>query len=445
MIEVNNEKNASTWETTLSKSMKNSIWPHNDTKTSSQKQSTYPNQWFSPLTPATNKFKSILAPPKLIFGKDKLENRFDDLNLSNHQNNNKMSKKEFDQDSFLFKKPLPLPPTRQIKNLEKDSILNRRTLREKNSREISPALSIEGDASENESDNKPDILELKKKLRDLVIPKSKEKSKNSKIFQFFSYLMWFLLCLSPIAVIIVIVVTNSYFSNELCNPLFKFDKISEDLKNHVHGQDVAIRYLTEYFNDKNNKTGFDVLAFIGGIGVGKSHTSEIIKNNLKDSVNLLEYFPPLYKKVDQAHTSLSICKCNVIRLDNLRTYDILDAVQFIVQLKKQASNYCTLILSIFNTQETDFNLKKVIDLDRSIMEIEEKFQKAKLQPIISRFEPLNEEALTWCINDAANYANVELSSDALEHVKRDLVLSDSGCKGAYSKVQIVGKPKKQDL
>lgn len=443
MIGVNKEKCDNVWKDTSSKSMKDSILPQNFMKTNLQMQSSYPSQYISPSGQAASKFNKILAPPKLIIGNHKLEDRLDDLNLNNHFKNHKMSKQEYNNDSFLFKKPLPITTSRK---LAIDRVCDETTLKEKKNKvENFPKQSTE-DISENETEMKTEISELKKKLRSLVVKKDKDKSKKYSICKFFLQMIWFLLCLSPIIVIMVMFVISADFSNEICNPLFKFDKIPEDLKSHIHGQEAAITYLTEYFVEKNNKSGFDVLAFIGGIGVGKSYSSEIIKNNLKDDFNLLEYFPPLYKKVNEAYKSLSLCKCNLIRLDNLKTYDILDTVQFIVELKKEATDgYCTLILAIFNTEETDFNLKKIIDLDKSVAEIGEKFQKSNMQPVFIKFESLSEEVLIKCIEDAANYANVELSSEALERVKQDLILSESGCKGAYSKVQIVGKPIKQDL
>lgn len=427
VLKTNNEEYRDTWNATLPMQhspMRNSMWPN------------FSNQ--HPTTPRTDTFnmRQIVAPPKLLIKDNTSIQSTDSLENSVRDNDEvPPSNESFDKIISWFGKSSLQDET--SKNIFKE---NSTTKNDKTSYEgIVNKQDIFNLPKTNNFDGKRkqtrDTSELKKKLRSLVAIQTEKRSK-----------MW--ICWSFVFVILFAVVISLLLNmntSGFCSPQFRTNSIPQELKDHIHGQDAAVNELAKYFIKQENQTVFDVITLVGGTGVGKSYTAEIIKSNLKDTANILDIFPPLYNKEDQVLTSLSVCRCNLIRVENLKTVDISDATEFVNGLHKRYANYCILALLLFNPQETDSNLERTLNLEESISMIEKTFEEANLQSMLVSFLPLSDETLTKCIRDAAEFTHVKLSNDDVEYVRRDLLKADAGCKGAYPKVQLVGTLERPSL
>ena len=432
------EEHIDTWKTMVPSNVltKNISWPR-DSKSNLQKQHSFSSQQLSHGESSNFKTRNILAPPKLIIDKNaSKQTPTTDQNNIHLSNQHLLDDGKFGESIAkleLEKLLQPIAKSNTVENepvAKNEKIINKDSLQEKN---------ILTHTIKQSSDEKMaprlDTTDLKKRLRSLV------RIKPMKRINGWSYWSLLFIILLPISIAYLGLFLKNFSSSDFCKPQFKFDSIPQELKSHIYGQEAALGQLNNFFIKNNNQKGFEILSFIGGIGVGKSYAAEIIRNNVKSRDNVLDFFPPLFKKEDQAFSSLSLCGCNIVRLENLKTDDISDAVIFIHNLKKRAKNYCILFLALFNTQEVDFMLQKTLNLDKSIEIIERKFKEADLHSTLVGFSSMSDDALTKCILDAADYANVKLSNDNIEYVKHDLLTADSGCKGAYAKVQLVGKAK----
>lgn len=281
-------------------------------------------------------------------------------------------------------------------------------------------------------DVKQELEKGKRKLRPLMQEKQQKPIYSCSCWQIIFFL------LLPIVVVLISAIFNQPETTTMFfNPKFNFTNVTENLPKYVHGQEKALRNLINFFTlDKSN---FKILTFIGGTGVGKTHVVNIIKNSLPNSYYHFEYFPPIYNKINEAYSKLSICQCNVIILENLSTEDISDAAYFSQSLKKRASNLCVLILALFNTHVTDNYLRRSLDLQGSVRSIENNFEKEEVPVKSIVFESLGEESIVKCIKDAINESHLKVSDEDFNRLKDHLLMSNSGCKGAFSKVQLFGK------
>lgn len=279
---------------------------------------------------------------------------------------------------------------------------------------------------------KQELEKGKRKLRPLMQEKKQKPIYGCSCWQIIFFL------LLPVAVVLISAIFNQpEASSMFFNPTFNFTNVTENLPGLVHGQNRGIKDLVDFF--KSDVSNFKVVALVGGTGVGKSHVANIIKDSLPSNYYTFEYFPPVYNKIGEAYSKLSICRCNVVIMENLGTEDISDAAYFTHSLKNRASNLCVLILALFNTQVTDNYLRRSLDLQGSVKNIEDDFEKEGVKIKSISFEPLREESIVKCINDAIIESQLKVSKEDFDRLKEHLLISNSGCKGAYSKVQLFGK------
>ncbi|XP_058805528.1 uncharacterized protein LOC131672366 [Phymastichus coffea] len=421
---TDNAEHENTWEKTIPAcdSLKKPLWFSN-TNNQSNFQSSFSNQTLTEKRDLNA--KPIILPAKLVIDENKL-NQLSIKEKCDLDDDKQVYLKNVNPNispNYLFKKPL----------LRKNSDYGKM---DKLQRTI-PKIAHEENKllkSEENIQDRLDTSQLKKRLRSLIAIEPKKKSNT--------YLCWSLMffILLPVTIISLGLILNTVKNpNSFCTPQFNLKTITQELKKYIYDQDIAISELAKFFIEKENQTSFEVLVFVGGIGVGKSYTAEIIINNVKSTNKIFDVYPPLYNKEDEVYRALSVCRCNFIRLENLKTDDIVDAANFISNLRRQAEKFCILILALFNTEEVDHNLKRTIDHDRSISIIKDKFGRLDLQPNIMSFMTLSHAALVKCVKDAGDFNKVKLSNDDIEYVMRDLLTAESGCKGAYAKVQLVGK------
>lgn len=223
----------------------------------------------------------------------------------------------------------------------------------------------------------------------------------------------------------------------ICSPVMNFSTTSKELQNRVYGQNDAVTKLTNYLQTRKN--GFEVVAIVGGTGVGKSHTANIIRQVTEDDFVALEYVPPLLDKEKNAYKNLAACKCNVVVIDNVQTRNIGEAARFTRDLRQLARHYCVLTMVLINTQVINDQMEKSLDLKKSLLLVESLFLQEQIDVKVFGYEALENEILDHCILEAADYSNVTLSSRDVELIRKHLVTMQSGCKGAYAKVQVLEK------
>ena len=281
---------------------------------------------------------------------------------------------------------------------------------------------------------KQEINEGKKKLRHLM---PVDNTKKKPIYSCSCWQIIFFLLL-PIAVVLIsTILSQQQIASKFCDPSFNFTNVTKQLKKLVYGQNRGVADITNFF--ETSVENFKIFALVGGTGVGKTHVANVIKSSLPENYYSFEYFPPLYNKIRQVYSELSTCQCNLLILENLGTEDISDAAFFSQALKNRATDLCVFILALFNTQVTDNNLRHSIDLEGSVKNIEDGFRKEGIEVKAVGFEPLSEESIMKCIMEAIKDSHLKLSEEDIIQVRQSLYTANSGCKGAYSKVQLLGK------
>ncbi|XP_043503942.1 uncharacterized protein LOC122525290 isoform X2 [Polistes fuscatus] len=281
----------------------------------------------------------------------------------------------------------------------------------------------------NASSEKKSYEELKKKVRPLAtsIPM---KDKNS--LHFF-YKVTFFILVPTIIFLIAILLNPEKDVKFVCDHKSDFSNASIELGKKIYGQNKVISSLIEFLETYNTCTRFAVL--IGSTGVGKSYTIDIIRRNFPKHNKIIQYIPPL-NKVDV--NEISSYYCNLIVLENLRENDILDTLKLSSNILK-LKNTCVTILAAINMEKVDRNLKRTIKLEANIKNITAVFSKVHYDVRIFGYNLLNEEALEKCIVQAMEDSHLKLRKDQILEVKKSLLVSNSGCKGAYAKVQIIGR------
>ncbi|XP_015608025.1 uncharacterized protein LOC107273907 [Cephus cinctus] len=275
----------------------------------------------------------------------------------------------------------------------------------------------------------------KGRLRSLV-PKNSAKTNKKKIPCSFHQIIFFLLL--PVAITLATVFLNQEsLIDHFCKHRFDFKNAAVALQSRLYGQQQAVEELIDYFQ-KNSDT-FKLVAFVGGTGVGKSYAAEIIKETFPNQDKIFVYSAPLQNCPKEISTMYFFCHCSLIILENLSTEDLIDAATFSALIKEHAINQCVTILALINMQDTDNELKRTLDLQKSISQVDAAFYKVNLEPKIIGFETLNEDVLEKCIYQVANERNISLTQSDVEYIRQGLIIANSGCKGAYAKVQLMNK------
>ncbi|KAF3427160.1 hypothetical protein E2986_03498 [Frieseomelitta varia] len=254
--------------------------------------------------------------------------------------------------------------------------------------------------------NKKTYQEIKHKFRPLVL-KNKIPPKKKRNMCYYNCLI---LCLFPIVTVILAMLLNLNIPTA-CNRAMFFSNAAQELQQKIHGQENAISNIISHINQ--DIFYLKVLCLVGGTGVGKSYTANIIA----------KHFP---------------LKEEIFIYDTLFPYSSNGNMLNVLNKKRDK---CITVIAIFNIEEVNNNLERTINFTQSINSINEAFADKKLDSLIVPYQPLNEETLQRCIIEAAAISNLTLMSNQINEIKQNLLLSASGCKGAYAKPQSDSKNK----
>lgn len=278
--------------------------------------------------------------------------------------------------------------------------------------------------------NKKTYQDIKNKFRPLVLKNKISPKKKINM----CYCGCLTLSILPIIAVIIAMFLNLNIPT-VCNRETFFLNATEELQQKINGQRNAMSQITTHLNQ--DIFYLKVLCLIGGTGVGKSYTAQIIAKHFPLKEKIFIYDILLNHHTD-AHLSKSLDLYQLIILENLKIQN-LDIFSNMIDILNQTKPQCVTVIAIFNIEEVNDNLERKIDLTQSINTIREALVHKKIDSLIVPYEPLNEETLQMCIVEAATNSGLTLTLDQINEVKQNLLLFGSGCKGAYAKVQVVGR------
>lgn len=269
---------------------------------------------------------------------------------------------------------------------------------------------------------------IKKKFRPLVM-KNKITQKKKTNMCYYGCLT--LVILPIIAIIFALLLDVPTLSSRA----MIFSKASQELQQKIHGQENAISQIIKYLNQ--DYFHLNVLCLIGGTGVGKSYTIDTIAKHFPFRKAIHTYDALLDYSMDMNMLN-SLPSYQLFIMENLKIKD-LDVFSNILDVLSQKKDKSITVIAIFNVEEINDNLERKIDLIQSTNKIQEILIRKKIDSLIVPYQPLSEETLETCIIEAATASNLTLTLDQINEIKESLLQFGSGCKGAYAKVQIIGK------
>ncbi|XP_011160109.2 uncharacterized protein LOC105196077 [Solenopsis invicta] len=207
-----------------------------------------------------------------------------------------------------------------------------------------------------------------------------------------------------------------------------------ELKKRIYGQNHAIQTLSERL--LLDTPSSRVIVLIGGTGVGKSYTVDIIKKNFPRKYAIRQYYPPIKPMIE---INFSFLHPSLIIFENLKERDVIDVVNYLKERKDTYKNQLVTILVVINIEQMDNDLTRTANIYRSQNMIETAFFNEDIDAKIIPYDFLSENILEECIIDAMKTSDVTLSEDKFNYVKWSLQESNAGCKGAYSKVQMIAR------
>lgn len=298
--------------------------------------------------------------------------------------------------------------------------------------------------SKTNADN-GDISEHKNKVSKLVIapvkPKTETKKSviNGQIIKstMIKYIKVSAMFLIPIFCAIILMRTDFFPNDDLSSDHFNAENITDALRDLVYGQDEVLAKLKDSFLHVDDTK---LIVFTGGIGVGKTHTANIIANNFPWSDNVVKIVSPQYKNTYQEMKfirDLSKFGYNLIIMDSLEFKDRKSVIPFVTKVFH--SNRKAIILLIFTVPEynIDMSLETDMNLETASDGISAEFSNAKLEHSLIVFNQLTEEIVRKCIRYALAKKGLIINQYNIEHILQNVNYKYSGCKGVYSKVALL--------
>lgn len=273
---------------------------------------------------------------------------------------------------------------------------------------------------------------VKNKLRPLVA-KSKEVPAKDKSWSMCYYTCLTLFALPTIAVILSLFVNLNV--NTICQRAALFSNASQNLEQAIHGQSSSVSRIIAHLDQ--DFFHLKVLCLVGGTGVGKSYTAEIIAKHFPLQKEIFTYDLLIDQPLGKASLS-ALESYQLIIMENLKLTNLDTFANIIDELSKNKEK-CITVIAIFNVAEVNDNLERKIDLAQSTHKIAQALAHKKVDSLIVPYQPLTEDVLEACIKKAANDSGLELTLNQINEIKQMMLLSDSGCKGAHGKVQVVGR------
>ncbi|XP_054013571.1 uncharacterized protein LOC128895200 [Hylaeus anthracinus] len=272
--------------------------------------------------------------------------------------------------------------------------------------------------------------DLKKKFRPLV-PKAKVPVKKGINMCYCNLLCLFLI---PILVGVIALLLNPV-TYTICSRDIFFSNATTQIQQKLYGQATAISTIAYALHQ--DVYNLKVICLIGGTGVGKSYTIGIINKNFPYKQKIFVYDLLLNDNIDES-TLNSFNSYELLIIENLKLKN-LDVFASILDTLSKNKDKCITVFAVFNVEEVDENLNRNVDLVKSENVITNAFVKEAIDMVIVPYIPLSEQALEMCIMDVTKNSNLKLTQSQIGEIKQSLLVSGSGCKGAYAKAQVIGR------
>ncbi|XP_077254486.1 uncharacterized protein LOC143893222 [Temnothorax americanus] len=228
----------------------------------------------------------------------------------------------------------------------------------------------------------------------------------------------------PLTVIVVLSIAVYMSENQDRKHSSDFASAVIELK-RIHGQDALIFDLSKYLLSDTPR--LKIIILIGGTGVGKSYTVEIIKKNFPRKYSIRQYFPPIRTGFE---FNIPFLQPGLIIIENLKERDLMDVAKFFKRYQDTYKDKLATVLAVFNFDVSSYpNIRKIENIFNEDISKDIRF---------FYYLPLDENALSMCIMDAIVESGLTLSENKFAAVKRSLIQNNAGCKRAYNKVQIYG-------
>lgn len=279
------------------------------------------------------------------------------------------------------------------------------------------------------STNKGTYKDIKKKFRPMVV-KTKSCTKRKVNGCLCTCLT---VCIIPVLTVIFAMLMN-LDTHMVCNRMTLFSNASIELEEKIYGQKNAISSIISFLDHDFIK--LKVLCLIGGTGVGKSYSVEIIAKNFPSPNKIFLYDAALGHPIDTKALS-SLDSHHLFVVENLKTKH-LDIFANIIDAISE-THKCLTVIAIFNIEEVNNRLERRVDLEQGRSTIHEAMKNKIVDFSIVPYEPLDEGTLELCITQAASASGLRPTRDQITEVKQSLLSSGTGCKGAYAKLQVIGR------
>ncbi|XP_076681989.1 uncharacterized protein LOC143376052 [Andrena cerasifolii] len=287
-----------------------------------------------------------------------------------------------------------------------------------------------GDTDSSKGTDRNTYDSIKKKLRPLVA-NTKAAGKRRRSMCCCNLMC---ICMVPIVVGLISLLINPV-TYQICDRSALFLNATAELQQKIYGQENAMASLAYSLN--YDRFHLKVICLIGGTGVGKSYTMEIIRKNFPAEKRIVEQNLALGYNIDMKALK-SFDSYDLLIVENLKMRD-LEVFNSILDALKENEGRCITVFMIFNVENVDDYLTRDVDLIESNTAITGSTGKRNIDISVIPFEPLGEPALEMCIMEVARHSELKLTESQISEIKESLLLSDSGCKGAYAKVQVIGR------
>lgn len=225
-----------------------------------------------------------------------------------------------------------------------------------------------------------------------------------------------------------------YGTVDYCNQQFQPDTLTEPLKLHIINQSDALIQISTAINNLNNGVS---LALVGGSGVGKTLTCNILQSNFQWPSNVFHFVwsrshstsSQYYKILNSIGKLPKNCGAYLVIIDNIDiTYDkTIQELNGEIQKEFFRSDNLMLVVYVFN-------LPSYSDEDLETLN-EKRVRLQNLGGITSiNFRSFDRYDVEQCILLESDKLNVSLSKQQVDEIFEYIDSPRSGCKLIHSKI-----------
>lgn len=231
---------------------------------------------------------------------------------------------------------------------------------------------------------------------------------------------------------------HMYGKLDYCTQQFQPDTLTEPLKSHVINQNEAITQINSVI--KNFKGGAVSLALVGGSGVGKTLTCNILQSNFQWPNNVLYFIwsgvrstsSNYYKIMNWIKENMKKCGAYLVIIDSIDiTYS--ETIQELhEEIRKKFDESDISILAVFV-----FNLATYSDEDLQILDEKRLRLVDNLRGMTTiSFRSFDYEDVERCIDLESAKLNVTLNDEEISEIFEYIDVARSGCKLIHSKISM---------